>query len=111
MTNITIFGKVSQDATAVLLKDGLNEVPMISFQVLDSGKPFSKCEPVFLEVHFMKEAAMSIKNYLVVNKPVNVIGTLKYKKYRTNGILKGKYYVDADYIELVNSMNNDKEVV
>lgn len=101
MNTITMHGRVVKDASVVLVNSGGSETPLVSFSFMDSGLPYQKNEPMFIEVHFMKEAAMHIYQYLKKNKEVVVSGCLRSKNYVTQGgEQRQKYYVSADYIML-----------
>ena len=56
MNTISVIGKVNRDAMATLVKnsDGA-ETPLVSFTLMDTGLPYMKSDPMFIEVNFMRE--------------------------------------------------------
>lgn len=101
MNSIALHGKVIKDAKVALVNNNGIETPLVSFTFFDGGLPYQKSEPMFIEVHFMKEAAMHIFNFLKKGKEIAVFGCLRSKNYTTrNGEQKQKYYISADYIML-----------
>ena len=101
MNSITLHGHVAKDAVVNLVNNGGVETPLVTFSFIDMGLPYQKNEPMFIEVHFMKEAAMHILKYLLKGKEIVVTGCLRSKNYITqNGEQKQKYYISADYIML-----------
>lgn len=104
MNYITLHGKIVKDATTTLVNNGGVETPLVSFSFQDSGTPYQKNEPMFIEVHFMKEAAMHILPYLKKGKEVEIFGCLRFKSFITTTGTKGhKYFISADYIILSGS--------
>ena len=69
MNVITMHGRLGRDAESfqVKSKDG-NEGTMVSFILIDYGLPNQKGEPMSIEVHFMKDIALSILPSLVKEK-------------------------------------------
>lgn len=101
MNYISLHGKIAKDATTVLINNGGIEKPLVSFSVQDPGAPYQKNEPMFIEVHFMKEAAIHILPYLKKGKEVAIFGCLRFKNFVTSSGSKGqKYFISADYIIL-----------
>ena len=101
MNHISIDGKLTCDAQMELqcTPDG-RETPMLVFGLMDTGAPFAKKSPTFIEVNFKKEAATTIFPYMTKGKSVIVYGSLS---------MKGKnqrYYIAADAIKFI-----DKESV
>ena len=77
------------------------ETPLVKFAVIDTGLPYQKSEPMSIEVHFIKEAAAHIYDYLKKNKEVVIAGFLRQKKYiAPNGEEKEKKYISAEYVTL-----------
>ncbi len=102
MNSLTIHGKITEDANIVLVKTLSGEKPMVVFNILDSGLPYQKAEPMIIEVHFMEEAASHIFEYLKKNKEVFAIGHLRQKNYITSqGEAKSKFFVCAKYVGLI----------
>ena len=101
MNYITLHGKIIKDATTTLINNAGIETPLVTFTFQDSGTPYQKNEPMFIEVHFMKEAAMHILPFLKKGKEVEIFGCLRFKKFTTTTGTPGqKYYISADYIIL-----------
>lgn len=101
MNSITLHGRIAKDATTTLINNGGIETPLVTFSFQDSGTPYQKNEPMFIEVHFMKDVAMHILPFLKKGKEVDIYGCLRFKNYVTaNGESKQKYFVSADYIIL-----------
>ncbi len=101
MNYITLHGKIVKDASTTLVNNGGIETPLVTFSFQDSGTPYQKSEPMFIEVHFMKEAAMHILPFLKKGKEVEIFGCLRFKSFVTStGKTGQKYYVSADYIIL-----------
>lgn len=99
MNQLTLHGTIAKDANSTLVNNVGTETPLVTFTVMDSGLPYQKKEPMFIEVHFMAEAAMHIFPYLVKGKKVDIFGHLKSKNYETqSGVLKQKFYISADYV-------------
>lgn len=99
MNQICLNGTITKDAETTLVNNVGVETPLVTFTVMDTGTPYSKKEPMYIEVHFMEEAAMHIYPYLVKGKKVDVYGHLKSKNYKTtNGLLKQKFFISADYV-------------
>lgn len=99
MNHITINGTIVKDATKALVNNVGTETPVVTFTLMDSGVPYQKNEPMFIEVHFMQEVAMHIFPYLIKGKKVDVFGHLSFKNYTTkNGISKQKIFINADYV-------------
>lgn len=92
MNTITLHGKLVSDAQKVLVETSAGQTPLVIFNVLDSGLPYQKSDPLIIEVHFLKEAASHIYDYLKKNKEIVVAGFLRQKKYR--------YYISAEYVTL-----------
>lgn len=102
MNSLTIHGKITEDANIVLVKTLSGEKSMVVFNLLDSGLPYQKSEPMIIEVHFMEEAASHIFEYLKKNKEVFAIGHLRQKNYTTSqGEYKSKFFVSAKYVGLI----------
>jgi single-stranded DNA-binding protein len=101
MNSITLQGHVAKDAVVNLVKNNGIETPLVTFSFIDMGLPYQKNEPMYIEVHFMKEAAMHIVKYLRKGKEITVMGCLRSKIYITqSGEQKQKYFVSADFITL-----------
>lgn len=101
MNSITLHGKLTTAASVTLVNAGGTETPLVTFMFVDGGLPYQKSDPMFIEVHFMKEAAMHIFDFLTKGKEVVISGCLRSKKYVTkDGEERQKYYVSADYIML-----------
>ena len=101
MNIITMHGQLGRDAESfqVKAKDG-NEGTMVSFILIDYGLPNQKGKPMSIEVHFMKEIAVSILPSLVKGKEVVVSGFLAEKDYVTRaGEAKTKKYISASIVE------------
>ncbi len=106
MNHYSAIGNVMSDAESILVNDDGYEKPLVTFSFMDKGTPYQKSEPMFIDVHFMKEAAMSILPYLVKGREVTIYGCLRSKKYVTKrGDQKQKYYISADYVMLNNVGN------
>ena len=78
MNHITINGTIVKDATKALVNNVGTETPVVTFTLMDSGVPYQKNEPMFIEVHFMQEVAMHIFPYLIKMKPKK--GNKNYEK-------------------------------
>ncbi len=101
MNTITICGQVLEDAESVLVKKGGEEMPLIKFLVVDRGVPYTKADPMTIEVNFVRETAMHIFPYIKRGKDVVVSGCLKKKKYTVKlGIERVKFFISADYVIL-----------
>lgn len=101
MNTITICGQVLEDAESVLVKKDGEEMPLIKFLVIDRGIPYTKAEPMTIEVNFVRETAMHIFPYIKRGKDVVVTGCLKKKKYTVKlGSEKVKFFISADYVIL-----------
>lgn len=99
-----LHGKVNKQATVKLVKTAFGEEqPLVIFTVQDPGLPgsSSKDKPLFLEVHFIKDVAMNIVDFLVPGKEVYIVGTLDCKTYEKNGQTCFKYFCKADYVTLL----------
>lgn len=106
MNHYTAVGNILNDATRTLIMDDGIEKPLVTFSFMDKGTPYQKSEPMFIDVHFMKDAAMSIFPYLVKGREVTIYGCLRSKKYVTrSGESKQKYYISADYV-ILNNVGN-----
>ena len=104
MNNVCIEGKITKDATKVLVNNEGTETFLVTFTMLDTGLPYQKSSPMFIEVHFMKEAAFNIFPYLIKDKEIVVFGCLRSKDYITKtGEAKQKYFISADFIKLEGS--------
>lgn len=104
MNYITLHGKIAKDAETTLINNQGTETPLVYFSFQDSGTPYQKNEPMFIEVHFMKEAAMHILPFLKKGKEVEIFGCLRFKNFTTTaGKVGQKYYISADYIILSGS--------
>lgn len=101
MNYITLHGKIIKDAAKTLVNNGGVETPLVTFSFQDSGTPYQKNEPMFIEVHFMKDVAMHILPFLKKGKEVEVFGCLRMKNHVTpSGEKKQKYFISAEYIIL-----------
>lgn len=101
MNQITLTGYIIEDAKKVLINENGIEQPLVTFSFMDKGKPYTKSEPMFIDVHFMKEVCMTVYPYLKKGKEITVFGFLKSKNYKTqDGRQKQKYYICAEYISL-----------
>ena len=99
MNYIVLHGQIVKDATSTLIKEGTTETPLVTFTFQDSGTPYQRNESLFIEIHFMKEAAMSLLPFLTKGKEVQIYGFLRHKDFVTSTGIKGeKYYIAADYI-------------
>lgn len=106
MNSITLHGKILKDAESMLVNNGGIETPLVTFSFVDNGLPYQKNEPMFIEVHFMKEAAMHILKFLKKGKEVIVTGCLRSKSFTTKaGEQKLKYFISADYVILTGQQN------
>ncbi len=106
MNHYSAIGNVMSDAECILVNDDGNEKPLVTFSFMDKGTPYQKSEPMFIDVHFMKEAAMTILPYLVKGREVTIHGCLRSKRYVTRkGEQRQKYYISADYVMLNNVGN------
>lgn len=102
MNNITMHGRLGRDAEKFQVKTGNGEGTMVSFLLIDYGLPNQKGEPMSIEVHFMKDIALSILPSLVKGKEVIVNGFLTEKNYVTKaGESKSKKYISASIVEFV----------
>lgn len=97
MNVITMDGTITEDAQMdlVVAADG-TETPIVKFSLMDTGAPFSKKKPTFIEVDFTKEAATNIFPYLLKGKTVIVYGSLS-----TKGTKNSKYYIAANVVKFV----------
>lgn len=101
MNSITLIGHVVKDAEVVLINNSGIETPLVTFSFIDTGLPYQKSDPMFIEIHFLEEAAMHIFKYLKRGKEVTITGFLRSKTYVTKlGETKQKYYIQAKYIIL-----------
>lgn len=108
MNSITLHGRLAKDATVTLVNSCGVETPLVTFSFIDGGLPYQKSEPMFIDVHFMKEAAMRIFDFLKKGKEVVVSGCLRSKNYVTQaGEKKQKYYVSADYVMFTGKGSDD----
>ncbi|WP_443739129.1 single-stranded DNA-binding protein [Treponema sp.] len=104
MNSITLHGKIVRDAESILVDNSGIQTPLVTFSFVDNGLPYQKNEPMFIEVHFMKEAAMHIFRFLKKGKEVIVTGCLRSKSFVTKeGEQKQKYFISADYVILTGS--------
>ncbi len=102
MNQITVHGKLIDDAQKFLITTSKGETPLVTFYVLDSGLPYQRGDPLIIEVHFIKEVASHIFKHLKKDKEIILSGFLKQKNYTTaDGIDKGKYYISAEYVTLL----------
>lgn len=97
MNSISIHGKIVGKPEQVLIRTPVGETPLIKFKLMDLGLSFQKTEPMIIEVHFLKEGASSLFNFLVPDKEVNVIGYLRKIKVER----MAKLVISADYITLL----------
>lgn len=110
MNTISVIGKVNRDAMATLVKnsDGA-ETPLVSFTLMDTGLPYMKSDPMFIEVNFMREPAMHLSTFLKKGKEIMVTGCLRSKTYVTQGgEKKTKYFISADYVLLTGQRQIEK---
>lgn len=102
MNSVSIHGIITSDAEKILIKTNTGETPLIIFTLCDLGLPYQKKEPLSIEVHFLKEAANHIFDYLKKDKEVIVSGFLKQRVYQTAaGETRSKLYISADFVTLV----------
>ena len=102
MNVITMHGRLARDAESFSVKTGNVEGTMVSFILTDFGLPNQKGEPMSIEVHFMKDVALSILPNLVKGKEVIVNGFLAEKNYVTKaGEAKSKKYISASIVQFV----------
>lgn len=102
MNFVTMHGFITNDAEKILIKTNTGETPLIIFTLCDPGLPYQKKEPLTMEVHFLKEAANHIFDYLKKDKEVNVYGFLKQRVYKTSsGEKRTKIYISAEFVTLV----------
>lgn len=100
MNMIAVDGVIINDAEKTLIRDGNEEIPLVTFTLCDTGLPYQKCKPLLLEITFMKENAMAMFKYLKKDKSVIVYGYLKQKEFKNRiGENKYKYIVSADFIK------------
>ncbi len=100
MNYITLDGRITKDAITTLVNNSGVETPLVTFTFQDSGTPYQKSEPMFIEVHFMKEVAMHILPFLKKGKEITIFGCLRFKSFITStGKTGQKYYISADYIK------------
>ena len=104
MNSFSSIGYIIRDAeSSLIIDDNGIEKPLVSFPFMDKGTPYQKSEPMFIDVHFMKDAAMNIFPYLKKDREVTIFGCLRCKSYTTkNGEKKQKYFISADYVMLNN---------
>ena len=108
MNSTTLHGRLAKDAAVTLVNSCGVETPLVTFSFIDGGLPYQKSEPMFIDVHFMKEAAMRIFDFLKKGKEVVVSGCLRSKNYVTQaGEKKQKYYVSADYVMFTRKGSDD----
>ena len=103
MNSITLHGKIVSDAQISLVKTSAGEIPLVTFNAPDDGLPYQQSEPLIIEVHFLKEVASHIFDYLKKDKEIVVSGFLRQKKYVTlenPDQERIKYYISAEYITL-----------
>lgn len=101
MNSLNIIGKLTEDAK-IIFPQKKDQNPLVSFSIMDSGLPYQKTEPMVIEVHFFKEVAEHIYEYLKKDKEVYVNGYLRQKNYKTmNGNYRTKYYISAEFITLI----------
>lgn len=103
LNSITLHGKIVSDAQISLIKTSAGEIPLVTFNAQDDGLPYQKSEPLIIEVHFLKEVASHIFDYLKKDKEIVVSGFLRQKKYVTlenPDQERIKYYISAEYITL-----------
>lgn len=110
MNTVSIIGKVNKDAEAVLVRNPEGaETPLVSFTLMDMGLPYTKSEPMFIEVNFMREPAMHLHPFLKKGKEVMVTGCLRSKNFETkSGEKKMKYFISADYVLLTGQRQKEK---
>ena len=110
MNSVCIEGKITKEASKVLVNNDGTETLLVTFTMLDTGLPYQKSSPMFIEVHFMKEAAFSIFPYLKKGKEILVFGCLRSKDFvTTSGEAKQKYFISVDLIKLEGSSNKKEE--
>ncbi len=101
MNSITLHGKLTDDAHRFLVATSAGQTTLVTFNVLDSGLPYQKSEPLIIEVHFLKEVAGHIFDYLKKDKEVVICGFLRQKNYETSeNVARSKYYISAEYVTL-----------
>ena len=106
MNAITLYGRVLEDAESILVKSNGEEMPLVTFVVIDKGVPYTKTEPMTIEVDFIKEPAMHILPFLKKGKEVVVSGILRKKKHVSeSGVEKVKYFISAEYVILTGHQN------
>lgn len=99
--HIDCYGYVSYQPEMVLIKVNGEEVPKVTFQMLDRTPSYVKKEPMFIEVQYMKDNAANIFPYLQKGKEIFVMGHLDHKSFvTTKNETKEKYYILADSISL-----------
>ena len=104
MNNVCIEGKITKDATKVLVNNEGTETFLVTFTMLDTGLPYQKSSPMFIEVHFMNDVGTRLLPDLVKGKEVLVDGFLTRKDYTTrSGVDKSKLYISASIVEFTGS--------
>lgn len=107
---MTLHGKVVSDAQMSLVQTSAGQTPLVTFYAQDDGLPYQKSRPLIIEVHFMKEVASHIFDYLKKGKEIVVFGFLRQKEEEPLSnpnqesikyyISASKYYISADSINL-----------
>lgn len=110
MNTISVIGKVNKDAVSALVRNSEGvETPLVSFTLMDMGLPYTKSEPMFIEVNFMREPAMHLSAFLKKGKEVVVTGCLRSKNFETkSGEKRMKYFISADCVLLTGQRQKEK---
>lgn len=115
MNDITMLGRLAEDAKSFTVKTEEGEALLISFRLLDYGTPGQKSQnqkngPLKMEVHFLKEIGSKLLQDLVKDKEVLVHGFLARKDYVTkNGDERSKVYLSASILEFTGRNKNEGE--
>ena len=114
MNDITILGRLAEDAKGFTVKTEEGESLLISFRLLDYGTPGQKNQiqkngPLSMEVHFLREPGSKLLTDLVKDKEVLVHGFMVRKDYVTkNGDERSKIYISALVVQFT-GCNENKE--
>ena len=114
MNDITMLGRLAEDAKGFTVKTEEGESLLISFRLLDYGTPgqkkqIQKSRPLTMEVHFLRETGSKLLTDLVKGKEVLVHGFMVQKDYVTkNGEERTKFYLSALVVQFT-GCNENKE--
>ena len=97
MNHINVIGVAAGPAKFSVIKTPTKDKPLLTFTLLDKGLPYQISEPTKFKVHFMKDAAAHIREYIWEGKEMVVDG------YQKQNPATKELYIVAEYIQFTGS--------